>query len=147
MTKSARNFILIMVAIFVSAFGLKIFWDGYQMDRAMEQNPKVIAMIDQIRPFSGSSRIPSEYEGPSTNEYASAVWRYYFAEAKCSEVQTHLDAEALRNGFKFDYFGHQNSGTQVYHRQGEYEMRELFEPQTNDVCNYALSVNWYGLDR
>ena len=97
--------------------------------------------LDKIRPFPGSARIPSE-EGPSTNEYASAVWRYFRADAECSDVQAHLDAEAIRNGIAFDSIGHQNSGTQIYHRQEEYEMRSQFEPQNNPVCDYAVSVNW-----
>ena len=131
-----------MAALIISAFGFKIFWDDYQIDRAMEESPKIVALLDKIRPFPGSSRIPSEYEGPSANEYASAVSRYFRADAECSDVQAHLDAKAIRNGFAFDSIGHQNSGTQVYHRQEEYEMRSQFEPQNNLVCDYAVSVNW-----
>jgi len=143
MTKAARNFILIMAALVLCAFASKIFWDDYQMKRAMAQNPKVVGLLNQIEPFPTSSRVPSEYEGPSTNEYASSVWRYYRANSKCSDVQAHLDAEAVRNGFEFESVQRYSGNKEVFHQRGEYEMRALFEPQTDGVCSYAVSVNWY----
>src|SRR5687767_9818436 len=101
MTKPARNFLLITAAGVVLSISAKIFWDDYQFDRAMEQSPKVVGMMDQIRSFPESLRIESKYDGPSVNEYATAVHRYYHTDAKCSDVEAFLDSEAVSGGFQF----------------------------------------------
>lgn len=146
MTKFARNLTLIIATLVVLPFGLKLLWDDYQMRRAMEQTPKVLALIDQIRPFSGSTRIDNG-DAYTTSEYASSVWRHYLADAKCTDVQEHLDAEARRVGFTFNSVQPHNAGKQVFHRNGQYEIRTFWDAQNGDDCAYAVSVNWYGLSR
>jgi hypothetical protein len=138
--------LMIVVVGIVGAVGLKLCWDDYQIRRAQAQGPVIVKLLDQIRPFPGATQVPSDYEGPTANEYAASVWRYYQADAPCEEIQRHLDAEAVQNGFARASVEHQNSGVQVYHRRGEYEMRIVFEPQNSVACDFAVSVNWTAFD-
>ena len=147
MTKFAKIFMVVAATVIAVPVGLKLVWDDYQMGRAVRQRPIVVALIDKIRPFNGSIRIDTGSEITSTNEYAASVWRDYRADANCAAVQEHLDAEARRIGFTFHSVQRNDARTLVFHREGEYEIRSYVEPQNSGDCDYAVSVNWYGLNR
>ncbi|MEJ7849573.1 MAG: hypothetical protein WKF92_15935 [Pyrinomonadaceae bacterium] len=142
MSQSLVKVLIITVVILMSMFLLKVAWDEYQAHRASEQIPIVVGIIEQIQPFPGSARVESDSEGPSANAYATVVWWSYRANAKCSDVRAHLDAEASRIAFQFHSIQNYSGNTQVFHRKGDYETRWLFHPQNGSACDYAVSVNW-----
>jgi hypothetical protein len=147
MTRAAKFAVAAILFLIVSSIAAKLAWDDYQFSRAQEHVPALLELMDLIGQPPGSTRIPSLYEGPSVNEYAVAVWHYYKTDQQCEYVEGHYESRALERGFVLNSTSRVPSGKRTIYIRGELEFILIANQRDSEVCEVAVSVNWYGAER
>lgn len=113
--------------------------------RASAKIPEVVAIFDQIEMPHGAVLL--NRTSPSANEYAVSLWSYHRVQQGVDETRIYIEDQLLTNGFVFASEGRGASGPIFYYRKGEFEVRLMFIQDPKEEANFALSANWYGLDR
>lgn len=143
---SLQKITLLVVLVLVSlGLGGKLAWDDYQQDRAARKMLEIMRILDDLRLPKDALMVGNTMT--STNEYAASAWRHYRVKTDLSDLKQNFEAQLEKTGFAFDDEGRSYSGPQYYYRKGEFEVRLLFIQNPKEEANFALSANWYGLDR